>query len=84
MSNDVNVRIPRDMMPVVSHTESMLRFHPRYAAMRLSTTAVIRLALALGLEALQTECRDGGYGPSPEDLARGPAAHTPKPKRGKK
>jgi hypothetical protein len=51
-TDDVNVRVPKDLMVTVGHTLEMLRSNPRYDAMRLSQTAVIRLALTLGLEKL--------------------------------
>lgn len=55
--DDVNVRIPRDMLPVVGRTTEILRRLPRYAAIRLSQSAVIRLALAVGLDQLEKEAK---------------------------
>ena len=52
---DVNIRIPRDLIADVDAVHDAMRAMPRYQAMGLSRSAVIRMALGIGLEQLKGE-----------------------------
>jgi len=52
---DVNVRVPEEMLADVRKVLALLRDHPQYGPMRLSQTALVRLAISKGLEAIRTE-----------------------------
>lgn len=62
MSTHINVRLPRALWDSAGATLKTLLKLPRYQAMGLSKSALIRLALSLGLKQLQKEAKEAAKG----------------------
>ena len=62
MATHMNIRLPVALLDSAGKTLKMLLKLPRYQAMGLSKSALIRLALSLGLKQLQKEAKEAGKG----------------------